>query len=85
MGLNRKREDGDAQRGPDGGEQVMFAAEIPKSLDGAVNRRREHDQRPHPRHPKSARTKSAQRSPIMILGALVLPPTSRGMIEASAM
>jgi len=29
-------------------------------------------------------TNSAQRSPIMIAGALVLPPISVGMIEASA-
>ena len=34
--------------------------------------------------PRSALTKSAQRSPIMIDGALVLPLTSRGMTEASA-
>jgi hypothetical protein len=33
---------------------------------------------------KSALTKSAQRSPIMIDGALVLPLISLGMIEASA-
>jgi len=32
----------------------------------------------------SARMKSAQRSPIMMLGALVLPPIKRGMTEASA-
>ena len=35
-------------------------------------------------HPRSARTKSAQRSPIMIDGALVFPDTSFGMIDASA-
>ena len=33
---------------------------------------------------KSAFTKSAQRSPIMIDGAFVLPETSRGITDASA-
>lgn len=37
-----------------------------------------------PPYPRSAATKSAQRSPIMIDGALVLPDTNFGMIEASA-
>ena len=35
-------------------------------------------------YPKSARTKSAHRSPIIIDGALVLPEISRGMMLASA-
>jgi len=34
--------------------------------------------------PSSARTNAAARSPIMIVGALVLPPISRGITEASA-
>jgi hypothetical protein len=37
-----------------------------------------------PQADNAAFTKSAARSPIMIEGALVLPETSRGMIEASA-
>src|SRR3546814_430617 len=52
----------------------------PAPIAAGSNRRR-----PHPPHqPSAAFTKSAARSPIMMLGALVLPLTSRGMILASA-
>jgi len=53
----------------------------------AVPSRRLHFLSPQGRktvHASAAFTKSAARSPIMMLGALVLPLTRRGMIEASA-